>query len=55
VPQDGENLLFRESTPSHHEADAGRKVDELCRAHGVARHTYYRWKAKYGGLQLIEA
>jgi putative transposase len=38
-----------------HEADAGRKVDELCRAHGVARHTYYRWKAKFGGLQLNEA
>ena len=38
-----------------HEADAGRKVDELCRTHGVARHTYYRWKAKYGGLQLDEA
>ncbi len=32
-----------------HEADAGRKVDELCRTHGVSRHTFYRWKAKYGG------
>ena len=38
-----------------HEADAGRKVDELCRAHDVSRHTFYRWKAKYGGLQLNEA
>lgn len=38
-----------------HEADAGRKVDEICRQHGIGKYTYYRWKAKYGGLQLDEA
>jgi putative transposase len=38
-----------------HEGEAGRKVDELCRSHGIARHTFYRWRAKYGGLQLSEA
>ena len=38
-----------------HEGEAGRKVDELCRAHGLSKYTYYRWKAKYGGLQLSEA
>ena len=38
-----------------HEADAGRKVDELCRSHGIARHTFYRWKAKYGGMDVNEA
>jgi putative transposase len=38
-----------------HEGETGRKVDELCRAHGVGKHTYYRWKAKYGGLPLSEA
>jgi len=38
-----------------HEADAGRKVDELCRSHGIARHTFYRWKAKFGGMQLSDA
>jgi putative transposase len=37
------------------EGEAGRKVDELCREHGVAKYTYYRWKAKYGGLQIDEA
>lgn len=37
------------------EGDAGRKVDELCRDRGIAKNTYYRWKAKYGGLQLDEA
>jgi putative transposase len=38
-----------------HEGEAGRKVDELCRTHGIGKYTYYRWKAKYGGLQLSEA
>ncbi len=38
-----------------HEADASRKVDELCRAHGNAKHTFYRWKSKYGGLPVSEA
>ena len=28
------------------EGEAGRRVDELCRAHGSATYTYYRWKAK---------
>ncbi len=37
------------------EGDAGRKVDELCREHGIGKYTYYRWKAKYGGLQVAEA
>ncbi len=31
------------------EADAGMKVGEICRQHGIGEPTYYRWKAKYGG------
>ena len=38
-----------------HEGEAGRKVDDLCRQHGVAKHTYYRWKAKYGGMEVSDA
>lgn len=38
-----------------HEAVSGRKVEDLCRAHGIAKHTYYRWKAKFGGLQVSDA
>ncbi len=38
-----------------HEGEAGRKVEELCRAHGINKQTYYRWKAKYGGLKVDEA
>ena len=33
------------------EADAGMKVGEICRK----QPTYYRWKAKYGGLEVSEA
>ena len=28
---------------------------ELCRQHGIAEQTYYRWKAKYGGMDSSEA
>ncbi len=30
---------------------AGAKVSELCRKHGLSDATFYKWKAKYGGLQ----
>lgn len=32
------------------EADAGMKVTEICRKHGISDATYYNWKAKYGGM-----
>ena len=37
------------------EAEAGLKVGELCRKHGISDATYYKWKAKYGGLEVSEA
>jgi putative transposase len=36
------------------EGEAGRKVADLCRTHGITEQTYDRWKAKYGGLELSE-
>ena len=30
-------------------------VTELCRKHGVSSPTFYKWKAKYGGLGVSEA
>lgn len=36
------------------EADAGVPVNELWRKHGISSATYYKWKAKYGGLDVSE-
>ena len=36
------------------EADAGMKVNELCRKHGISDATYYNWKSKYGGLEVSD-
>jgi putative transposase len=36
------------------EGEAGRKVGDLCRRYGITEQTYYRWKAKYGGMELSE-
>ena len=36
------------------EGEAGRKVADLCRSHGITEQTYYRWKAKFGGMELSE-
>ncbi|MBZ0253581.1 MAG: transposase, partial [Candidatus Methylomirabilis sp.] len=30
------------------EAEAGAKVGELCRRHGISEPTYHRWRSKYG-------
>jgi putative transposase len=37
------------------EQEAGLAVAELCRKHGVSAATFYKWKAKYGGLEVSEA
>src|SRR5688572_4719316 len=36
------------------EADAGVKVAELARKHGISPATYYQWKSKYGGLDVSQ-
>ena len=36
------------------EADAGLKVSEICRKHGISDATYYNWKAKYGGMAVTD-
>ena len=37
------------------EGEAGVAVQEISRKHGICEQTYYRWKAKYGGLEVSEA
>ena len=36
------------------QGDAGIKVKDLCREHGLSEATYYNWKAKYGGLEASD-
>ena len=36
------------------EDDAGVPVNEVWRKHGISSATYYKWKAKYGGLEVSE-
>ena len=36
------------------EAAAGAKTLDLCRRHGLSEQTFYRWTAKYGGLEVAE-
>ena len=35
--------------------ESGQKVADVCREHGISQGTYFRWKAKYGGLDVSEA
>lgn len=37
------------------QVEAGRTVAEVCRENGVGESTYYKWKSKYGGLEVNEA
>jgi len=37
------------------EGEAGAKLDELCRRHEISVQSFYRWKAKFGGLEVNEA
>ena len=33
-----------------HEADAGLAIKELCREHGISSATFYKWRAKFDGM-----
>ncbi len=35
--------------------EAGMKVAEVCRKHGISDATYYNWKSKFGGMSVSEA
>ncbi len=34
------------------EQEAGAKTADVCRKHGISGATFYKWKAKYGGLDV---
>ncbi len=37
------------------EHEAGLPATEIIRKHGIANGTFYRWKSKYGGMEVAEA
>ncbi len=37
------------------QAEAGMTVAALCRQHGMSDATFYKWRSKYGGLDVSEA
>ena len=37
------------------EQEAGSKTGDICRKHGISSATFYKWKAKYGGLDVSDA
>lgn len=37
------------------EQEAGMETADVCRRHGISSETFYKWKSKYGGLEVSEA
>jgi len=37
------------------EAESGLSVTDVCRKHNCSEQSFYRWKAKYGGMEVSEA
>ena len=37
------------------EHETGASVPDIARHHGIAENTIYRWKSKYGGMEISEA
>jgi putative transposase len=37
------------------EQEAGSPTADVCRKHGVSSATFYKWKAKFGGLEVSDA
>jgi putative transposase len=36
------------------QSDAGTPTNELCRQHGISPATFYKWKSKFGGMEVSD-
>jgi len=37
------------------EQERGMKTEEVCRTHGISPATFYKWKARFGGMDVSDA
>lgn len=37
------------------EHEAGVKTADLCRKHGISQATFFKWKSKFGGMEVCDA
>ena len=37
------------------QADAGVPIQDLCRQQGISNATFYKWKSKFGGMEISDA
>lgn len=37
------------------EQESGQRTADVCRKHGISEGTFYKWKAKFGGMQVSDA
>jgi putative transposase len=37
------------------EVDCGQSVEKVCREYNISEQSYYRWRKKYGGMELKDA
>jgi putative transposase len=52
---EGKSVHGRADHRGFYGQEAGAKAADLCRTHGISGATFYKWKAKYGGLEVSDA
>ncbi len=40
--------------PAIQEHDGGRKAEDICREHGISTAALYKWRQRYGGMEVAE-